>query len=327
MSEHIVVTCKVDKTKREIIEAGLKNYGELDFIFHENQNERQRALKSADIILAWHPAKEFGDNFDLLEKARFMQLLSAGADHVPFENIPANITIACNAGAYGEPMAEHVVAMTLTLSKRLIEEHENMKRGEFNMFGKPNKYIKDSTIGILGFGGIGKHTGRLFRSFGSRIFAMNTSGKSEEPTDFIGTLKDLKYILESSDIVVLSMPLNNDTRGLIGKKQLEWMKQDAILVNVARGEIIRQKDLYEHLRDNPDFKAGLESWWVEPLRHGSFKLEYPLTQLPNVLASPHNSSIVPGVMDQAMEKVVRNVQHYITGKPIKGLLKREDYVK
>jgi len=326
MAEHIVVTCKVDKKKREIIEEGLKEHGELEFIYDKNSEERQRALKSAGIILAWHPAKEFGNDFDLVKKARFMQLLSAGADHVPFEKIPKNITIASNAGAYGEPMAEHVVAMALALSKRLMEEHENMKRGEFNMFGKPNKYIKDSTIGILGFGGIGKHTAHLFRSFGSRIFAMNTSGKSEEATDFIGTLKDLKYILESSDIVVLSMPLNNDTRGLIGKEQLEWMKPDAILVNVARGEIIRQKDLYEHLRDNPDFKAGLESWWVEPLRHGSFKLEYPLTQLPNVLASPHNSSIVPGVMDQAMEKVVTNVQHYITGKPIKGLLKREDYI-
>jgi glycerate dehydrogenase len=254
-----------------------------------------------------------------------MQLISAGADHIPYHKIPGHITIASNTGAYAKPIAEHVLAMSLTSAKRLREEHHNMKKGEFNQYNHPNMALYNSTVGILGFGGIGKTAARLFRAFGARIFAMNTSGKSSEPTDFVGTMDDLKMILKSSDIVVLSLPLNNHTRGLIGKEQLNWMKPDGILVNVARGEIINQKELYEHLKQYPSFKAGLESWWVEPVRHGRFELDYPFLELPNVLASPHNSAVVPGIMEHGVDEAAKNIQKYLHGEPFKGEVCRKYY--
>lgn len=329
MSENVLIASKVDDKKQAIINEILRNKNvTVRFLQESTNKERRKILAEADIILTFNPVRDLEkEEFDLLNNVRFIQLFSAGADHIPFQDIPEHIEMASNTGAYGVPIAEHVLAMTLALAKRLFEEHENMKKGEFNQFNKVNKSIKDSTVGILGFGGIGKATARLFRSFGSKIFAMNTSGKSDEPTDFIGTLNDLKYMLESSDIVILSMPLTNKTRGLLGEKQLSWMKEDAILINVARGEIIKQKDLYEHLRNHPDFKAGLESWWVEPLRHGAFKLDYPFLDLPNVLASPHNSSIVPGIMDHGIAEAARNIKKFINGEPIKGRIDRKDYMQ
>ncbi|HKK44973.1 MAG TPA: NAD(P)-dependent oxidoreductase, partial [Balneolaceae bacterium] len=292
MTRQILVTTKANPDQRHLIENLLSaNKTNIDFLYEVSKERRQSVLKNAEILLTLNPLNDLDNNeFDLLENVDFIQLISAGADHFPYHKFPEDIIIASNPGAYAEPIAEHVVAMVLALAKRLQEEHQKMQQGEFNQFHF-NKSIKDSTIGILGFGGIGKATAKLFGAFGSRIFAMNTSGKTDESVDFIGTTKDLKHILKSSDVVVLSLPLNNNTRGLIEKEQLEWMKDDAILINVARGEIINQKDLYEHLKNNSGFKAGLESWWVEPLRHGSFKLEYPLLDLPNVLASPHNSSM------------------------------------
>ena len=327
MSAPILVTTDLDESQQKLINERISAEGKtVDFLYSLSEENRQAALKNAEILLTLNPLHDLEEaEFELLKNVQFIQLISAGADHFPYQKVPEDITIASNPGAYAEPIAEHVVAMALDLAKRLRKEHQNMQRGEFNQFHF-NKSIKDSTIGILGFGGIGKATAHLFRAFGSQIFALNTSGQSEKPTDFIGTTDDLQHILESSDIIVLSLPLNNDTRGLIGKEQLEWMKSDAILINVARGEIIDQKDLYEHLENHPDFKAGLESWWVEPLRHGSFELEYPFLELPNVLASPHNSSIVPGALEHGISEAMENIKQYLKGESIKGKINRENFI-
>src|SRR5438045_6695608 len=132
-------------------------------------------------------------------------------------------------------MAEHVLAMTLALAKRLLVEDQKLRNGEFDQF-TPNRVLAGMTAGILGFGGIGRATARLMRAFGMRIYAINHSGTSSEPVDFLGTLHDLERVLRSSDVVVLCLPLTRITRGFIGKKELEWMKHDAIPVNVARRE-------------------------------------------------------------------------------------------
>lgn len=327
MSTPILVTTHLDESRQKLIDELLSAEGTtVNFLDTLPDEKRGEALKAANILLTLNPLHDLKEEeFDLLENVRFIQLVSAGADHFPYHKVPEDITIASNPGAYAKPIAEHVVAMALALAKRLQEEHQNMQQGEFNQFHF-NKSIKNSGIGILGFGGIGKAAAKLFRAFGSRILAMNTSGQTNEAVDFIGTADDLRHILESSDIVVLSLPLNNDTRELIGKKQLDWMKEDAILINVARGEIINQKDLYRHLKQNPEFKAGLESWWVEPLRHGSFELDYPFLELPNVLASPHNSSMVPGALEHGIAESVKNILRYIDDESIKGKINRENFV-
>lgn len=327
MAEHILVTPDFGKEKRQIVEDILASKRvAVNFLASASGEERKEMLQNATVMLTFNPADDLSDEeFDMLDQLRFIQLSSAGADHLPYRQIPSNLILASNSGAYAEPIAEHVVGMTLCLAKRLREEHQNMVNGDWNQF-KTNRSIRDSTIGILGFGGIGQTTARRFRCFGSRIFAMNTSGKSDEPTDFIGTTDDLQHILESSDVVVISLPLNKHTRELIGKEQLGWMKEDAILINVARGEIINQKALYQHLKNHPEFKAALESWWVEPQRHGSFELEYPLLDLTNVLASPHNSAIVPGIMEHGLAEAAKNIKNYLNGDSFKGKINREDFV-
>lgn len=327
MNEELLVTHNLNDEQQRLIQELFKE-DELAITFLSNVTDSKRAdsISGADVILTLNPNKDFAENeFQYLNNTNFIQIVSAGADHLPYNKIPENIKLASNPGAYAEPMAEHVLAMALSLAKRLQIEDRKMRQGEFNQFSF-NKSIGDSTIGILGFGGIGQAVANLFRPFGASISAMNTSGQTKQPTDFTGTVDDLKYILQSSDIIVLSLPLNNQTRSLIGKQQLKWMKEDAILINVARGEIIRQKDLYEHLKANLNFKAGLESWWVEPLRHGSFELEYPLLDLPNVLASPHNSSMVKGSTERGIAEAAKNIRRFINNQSIKGEINRANFV-
>jgi phosphoglycerate dehydrogenase-like enzyme len=164
------------------------------------------------------------------------------------------------------------------------------------------------------------------RSFGMCIYAINQSGTSTEPTDFIGTTGDLEHVLRASDVVVISLPLTRATRGLIGARQFAWMKPDAILVDVARGAIIDEAALYTHLQAYPTFMAGIDTWWIEPLRGEPFRMEYPLLDLPNVLGSPHNSALVSEVIIVAARQASENIQRSLKGEPVIGIVRREEYL-
>jgi len=164
------------------------------------------------------------------------------------------------------------------------------------------------------------------RAFGARIYAVNRTGRSSEPAEFVGTLADLDRVLAAADVLVISLPLTLATRGLLGSRELSLMKPAAIVVNVARGPIIDQRALYEHLSTHPQFSAGIDTWWDEPAADGAFRADYPFFDLPNVLGSPHNSSIVPGTMLGAARLAAQNVRRYLRGEAVTGVVRRDDYV-
>jgi phosphoglycerate dehydrogenase-like enzyme len=159
------------------------------------------------------------------------------------------------------------------------------------------------------------------------VYGINRSGKTDVPVDFMGKVKDLKTVLQASDVVVVTTPLTRETRNMIGKKELEWMKPNSILINVGRGDVINQQALYEHLQSNPDFRAGIDTWWSEPAGQEAFSLAYPFFELPNIIGSPHNADEVQGVMTQATRLALENVKNFLMGGEIRGLLNRDDYLQ
>jgi glycerate dehydrogenase len=322
---HIVVTFDIGEEEKELLLKTISEGASFSFLSSLNEKDRKKALQTADVLFSWNPPKELAkDEYPLLARSSFIQLLSAGADHVPFDDIPEGVKIASNVGAYAEPMAEHILAMVLALAKQLLKNHGKLAHGEFNQF-EINKMVSGSTVGIIGFGSIGKAAAKLFRCLGCKISAINSSGRTQEAVDFIGTLKDLDYVLKESDIIVLSIALNKRTYNLIGHHELELMKRDAILVNAARAALIDETALFEHLRNNPDFKAGIDAWWVEPFSTDTFKMEHPFCELPNFIGSPHNSAMVPGVIKRAVELAALNIRNFIQDKPIRGIVSREQY--
>jgi phosphoglycerate dehydrogenase-like enzyme len=323
---HIVVTYSVGDARRGQLKDLLGRDARLSILADMPTGLREQTLIDADVLLSWNLPKELlPAGPGLLRRAKMIQLLSAGADHLPFSELRSDILIASNIGAYADPMAEHVLAMALALAKNLLREHKNLLRGEFHQLAL-NRRLAGSVCGIIGFGGIGRATARLMRGLGLRIYAVNTSGRTDEPVEFIGTLKDLKHVLSSSDVVSISLPLMKATRGLIGKRELGWMKPNAILINVARGAIIDEGALYEHLRSHPGFQAGLDVWWIEPFSSGEFRTSYPFLTLPNVLGSPHNSAMVPGINEEGTRLAAENVKRFLNGEPVAGLVMRGNYI-
>jgi glycerate dehydrogenase len=325
--ENIVVTYNASPEEQALFREVLGSGASLTFLGElSSAQQRKQSLEGANVLLSWNFPQEIRpEDYSSLRQVALIQLVTAGVDHVPFASLSPRILVASNAGAYASPMAEHVMAMTLALAKRLLVEHQKLRGGQFDD-STPTRSLCGMTAGIIGFGGAGCATARLMRAFGMRIYAINTSGTSQEPADFLGTLGDLERVLRASNVVVLTLPLTRATRRLIGKKELAWMKPDAMLVNVARGALLDEEALYTHVKSHPSFLVGIDTWWEEPLQGGPFRMKYPFLDLPNVLGSPHNSALVPEVIEVAAQQAAQNVRRFLNGEAIRGIVQRENYL-
>jgi phosphoglycerate dehydrogenase-like enzyme len=302
--------------------------GEAAIAYTYDLDDAQRAqtLRRAEAVLALNLADEVPAGA-LAEspRLRFVQLLSAGVDTVDLSALPDDLVVASNAGAYSVAMSEHVLAMTLSLAKHLPQRHAALAAGRFDKWA-PSLTLDGANCVILGLGGIGTATARLMTAFGARVYAINRSGRSTEHAAFTGTLADLDRVLAWADVLVISLPLTRATRGLIGRPELALMKPTAMVVNVARGAIIDQGALYEHLRTHPDFGAGIDTWWDEPTGDAPFRTDYPFFDLPNLIGSPHNSSIVAGTMVSAARLAAENVHRQLRNEAVTGIVRRADYI-
>jgi phosphoglycerate dehydrogenase-like enzyme len=310
----IVITFDPGSTGRAVIAEALGCRADAAYLSDLAAADRAAALRRATIVLSHNTAKELRPGEPgLLAGAKLIQFMTAGVDFIPLHELPSGVPVASNGGAYAEPMAEHALAMTLAAAKRLLIEHAALRDGTFNQFTM-NRMLAGRTCGILGFGGIGAATARLMRAIGMKVHAINRSGRTEEKVDWIGTSDRLDELLAAADVLVISLPLTRATRGMIGAPQLARMTRDAILVNLARGEIVDEVALYEHLRATPEFTACIDAWWIEPVRHGAFRLDHPFLDLPNVIGSPHNSGSVPESRATGLRRALANCRRVLEGE-------------
>ena len=324
--EEVLITFEPDPDERDQLNSILGPVATVRYLSDCEESDRTKPLRSATALVAGNLRSEVReDEYDQLASARLIQILPAGANRVPFEWIRDDIIIASNVGAYAEPMAEHVVAMILALAKDIVTQNEHLRQGEWDR-STDSRRVRGLTAGIIGFGGIGKEVARLLKVFETRIMALNRTGKTEEDVVFVGTLSDLKNVLSESDIIVLSLPLTRHTRDLIGPEELSWMREDAILINVARGALISESALHDRAASTPTFRVGLDVWWDEPFTDGRFATKSRILDLPNVIGSPHNSGHVPDMGASGARRAAENVRRYLEGGTVTGIVDRSEYV-
>ncbi len=324
MNRILAVSFELDAEAHAALRDAIAGTAQIVVLAGRDAGSRRAVLQQADVVLARHPAHELApDEIAAIGKAQLIQLMTAGVDFIPIGDLPPGVPVASNAGAYSEPMAEHALALTLAAAKRLLIEHAALARGTFNQFTS-NRMLAGMVCGILGYGGIGQATARLMRGFGVMIHAINRSGTSSDPVDWIGTTQQLDEFLAAADVLVISAPLTRATHGLINARALARMKDDAILVNLARGEIIDEAALFAHLQAHPNFTACIDAWWVEPVRHGAFRLDHPFMDLPNVIGSPHNSASVRQTSATALRMAGRNCHRQLTGEKVLNLVRPQD---
>ncbi len=178
---------------------------------------------------------------------------------------------------------------------------------------------------MVGLGNVGQAVARRGKALDMKVMAINRSGETTEPVDFIGTLDDLKQVLQHSDYLVLTLPLTPKTLGLIGPRELKLMKDSAVLVNVARGRVVQERALYAHLRSNPEFRAAFDVWWTYPSGKEGRPYAQPFQDLENFIATPHVAGHVSGHREAMMRLAIDNIDRFYKGKPLMNRVIEEDF--
>jgi phosphoglycerate dehydrogenase-like enzyme len=255
---------------------------------------------------------------------KLIQSTQAGVDAINFEDIPADVLVCGNVGAYGEQIAEHVLGMILYLAKNLDASNSALAKG---IWQPPTSiFLKGKTILLLGTGGIGESVVKLASCFGMKTIGVNTSGRSVSGFDRVIGIDSLMEVLGVADFVVIALPLTIETFQLIDEPKLRAMKSTCIMVNVARGYTVSERALYEHLKNNPNFKCALDVWWHYPKKGDAFSQKYPFFELPNFLGTPHDSGFVPETEGIALASAIENIGRFSRKEPLKGLMNRNDYL-
>ena len=260
---------------------------------------------------------------------RWVQLMSAGADHaIDHPVFTDQVILTTTSGIHAINIGELVLTMILAWGQRLPALMEYQRRaewpaGRFELFAPQE--LRGATVGIVGYGSIGREVGRLASAFGMRVLAFKRSGDSVDRGYTIpgvgdpqGTvpqrfyrLGQLRQMLIECDYVVLAVPLTAATRHLIGPEELRAMKPSAFLINVARGDVVDEPALIQALQEGWIAGAGLDVFAQEPLPADS-----SLWGLENVILSPHIAGFTPHYNDRAADVFAKNLRRYLAGKPL-----------
>ena len=322
----VLVTAPMDEDRRAALVAwSLDARADVTVLEDVPADDRDAAWARADVVVCMG----FGSDFpaDLRERARrlrFVQTLVAGIDHVPFHRLPPGAVVASNAGAYSVSVAEHAFALLLAAAKDVARDTEAIRRGVFDQEGT-HKVLRGSTLLVVGLGGIGREVGRLGRAFGMRVLGIRRAAGPTPEADEVGSLDALPGFAARADAVVLALPLTRRTEGLVDSRLLRGMKEDAVLVNVGRGKLIVEDDLYEHLRGHPRFRVGLDVWWTYPDGKEGRPFHRPFHELPNVVMTPHVAPFVPGQRREAVEAALANVSRFLRGETPERIVDPSEY--
>src|SRR6202521_4518434 len=247
-------------------------------------------------------ARHFHADADLLRRAPNLLIVSsngAGYDPVDVEACTAaGVLVVNQSGGNAHSVAEHALAMLLTLSKRIIQADRALRR-EANVERNAlmGTEVQGKTIGIVGLGNVGRRIAALCRGLlGMNVLAYDPFLSATEMAERGGEKVTLDELLRSSDYVSISCPLTKESRGMIGAREFGLMQPHAYFITTARGFIHDEAALLEALRDKRISGAGLDVWSKEPP-----PADHPLLQFDNVLASPHTA----GVTKEARENMAR----------------------
>ena len=236
------------------------------------------------------------------------------------------IAVTNARGVFSRPIAEHVVLMILAISRRLPQLLE--LQGERTWQPLEGRELRDLTIGIVGYGSLGRAVASLATAFGSRVIATRRRvDATDEPApdedgfpvpprlDRVLGPDGLHELLGESDIVVLAAPLTPETENMIDERALGAMKPEAWLINVARGRLVDDTALIRALRDHRIGGAALDAFRDEPLPDSS-----PLWELPNVIVTPHTAWSSARVLDRSIDLFCDNLRRFRTGEPLRNVV-------
>jgi phosphoglycerate dehydrogenase-like enzyme len=279
--------------------------------------------RSADVIVGIAFNKATPVPHDL----RLYQVPGAGYDGIDIEALPATAAL-CNCFGHENAIAEYVFAALLARHVPLADANSGLRKGDWTWWaGGPaglRSELGMQTIGILGFGHIGKTLAARARAFGMRLTVANRSAVSVDGADEVFTLDRLREFMGSADIIVNTLPLAENTRSLIGGDELSAMRGDGVIVNVGRGAVIDEHALYTALREKRIGGAIIDTWYVYPNAGNPAPQpsDLPFRDLDNVVMTPHMSGWTYGTVQRRRETIADNINAIASGATPQNLIRR-----
>lgn len=279
-----------------------------EFAICEDVDSVKREIEDADVLICWRVTPEV---LACARKLKWIQFGSAGIDHTVFpELLASDIVLTTMSGIHAVPVAEHVIAQMLALTRRLdlaikLQLEHRYERAEIAWTAGE---LSGKTVGIVGLGKIGLAIARLASAFGMRVVGTKRTVSVIEGVAKVFPPEGLIEMLPKVDYLVLVVPLTGDTRALIGRRAIERMKDGSYLINVARGAMVDHEALGDALRDGKLAGAALDVFPQEPLPTDS-----PIYEFPNLIMTPHTGSSGRRYGQRAAEVFRRNFEAFTTG--------------
>ncbi|PIP63338.1 glycerate dehydrogenase [Candidatus Roizmanbacteria bacterium CG_4_9_14_3_um_filter_33_18] len=281
----------------------LKKFGEV-IIYNNVPNEKEgiKRIKDADIIVDnWYkmPANVIASAPSL----KMICVAATGYEWIDLNETRKRNILVSNSPCYSsEAVAEHTIGLLLHSIRRASESEREMANGKWDPMKFKGKELKRKTLGIIGFGSIGKRIAEITeKGFNMKILHINTQS----------SITDFERLLKESDFISINAPLTEKTKGMIGQKEFDLMKVGVAIVNTGRGAIINEESLISNLKSGKVFSAGLDVFSNQPINKDN-----PLFKLTNVTLTPHIGFNTEESEYRLSEIVVNNIKNFIEGHPI-----------
>ncbi|MGA2986582.1 MAG: 2-hydroxyacid dehydrogenase [Terriglobia bacterium] len=282
-----------------------------------------RELVGADVVVGSFITEPMARAANQL---KLLQAVGAGLDGFPLKALSPKTSVA-NASFHGPAIGEYVMMMVLALSRELLKMDSffrcNVWYGSWIWGIPPAAEIQGKVLGLVGYGTIGKEVAARARAFGMKLWVVSAHPPARKPrnVEFWGTPRQLSLLLKNADYVVLACPLNEQTRGLMGKKEFAGMKPTASLINVARGPVIDEEALYQALHARRIQSAAIDVWYQYPTSESpQAPSRFPFHKLDNIIMTPHVSGWMQGTRENRFKLIAENIDRLAAGKPLRNVV-------
>ena len=282
------------------------------YFFEENINDALEEAADYDAVSIFVHSRITDAVLERLPKLKYLQTRSTGYDHIKCQALYERGLVVSNVAGYGGPaVAEFAFSLLLNATRKTYKALERTKEDNFEYSDLKGMELYGKTLGLLGLGTIGSQMARIAKGFGMNIVAHSRTRK--DIVDELGiTFCDIEQVLQQSDVLMIALPLTSATKNLLNKQSVKRMKEDAIIVNTSRGEIIEDR-LYEEMNN---------IFCLDVINDTSYIKEK------NVLYTPHMAYFTKEALARIMNISLQNMQAFIEDKPLPNCLKlacKRDY--
>jgi len=299
-----------------------EEFANLEVVHLKSFDHIEPELADAEVLITWSLRPE---QVRVGKKLRWIHSPAAAVHGLMIPEIVNSDIVVTNASEiHGRVVAEHAIALMLTCAKRLVRATDYQRQKIWSQQKlweeRPRpRELRGATLGIVGFGAIGREVARLAAAFGMRVLACREHPeRGSAQTDAVYGFSELPAMLSDCDFVVLAAPLTSKTQACFNAAMFAAMKPEAYFINVSRGALVNEEDMIAALRSRKIGGAALDVFTTEPL-----PVESPLWEMANVIITPHSAAMTENLWDRHYALIAENLRRYKSGEPLLGVVDKK----